>query len=609
MKSTVRDVPFYDVTLTDGFWKDRYLLNKDVSIESVYRQFEKTGRMDALRFNWKEGKDLHFFYDSDAAKWIESVAYCIRAGYALPHYQKVIDALVDSMEKHRLPNGYINSYFQQVEPNAIFTDRSKHELYCAGHLIEAAIAYDQATHKRKLLDLMIDYAHLIHKVFVVERSAEFYTSGHPEIELAMYRLYRHTGDAAFLETCKYFITERHKNVEYDDSFANAKYDQCEKSVYELDSAEGHAVRALYLYRGMAQYARETDDAAMRKVLETLFDDMDTKTYITGALGSSERGESFTVPYDLPNQSAYAESCAAIAMVLLCDEMEKFGLQARYADSIERILYNAGLSPTSLDGKRFFYENPLQVRIGDIGREKSVVEKVRTHYPIPERVEVFSCSCCPPNITRMFAQLGRFIFGLYENNLVVRQYISATTGGITVRTDYPTSGAVHIEGKDYTGNTLYLRKPYWAELPRITVDGKAVAKVEVVNGYMAVRVGKNFSVDLHFDVRPRFVYANPKIAADVGRVALTCGPVVYALESVDNGENLDALTVCVDGETACTYEPAFGMNRITVEGYRETADGMYTYRPPREQPVRLEFIPYYAFANRGPTDMTVWVRRR
>lgn len=599
-------VPFYEVELGEGFWKDRFLLNKDASVEAVYRQFEKTGRFDALRFTPKEGCELHFYYDSDVAKWIEAVAYLIRGGYDMKKYERVIDELVDGMAAHRMENGYLNSYFQQKAPDRIFTDRDMHELYCAGHLIEAAIAYDDATHKGKFLAIMRDYADLICKVFVEEKSAKFLTSGHAEIETALYRLYRYTNEKKYLTAAEYFLFERHKGTKPCRDFANNKYDQCEKSVYDLKKAEGHAVRAVYLYRAMAQIALERGDEALKGSLDRLYADMEAKTYITGGIGSASVGESFTVPYDLPNLTAYSESCAAIGLLLLCNEMEKFSLNSYYADLAERIMYNALLSSTSLDGKKFFYENPLEVRRKEYGKETSITEKFRTRLPIPERVEVFWCSCCPPNINRVFAQFPEFIFGESGGALVVRQYVAGATRGVKIQTDYPLSGRVKITGKNYCADRIYLRKPAWADQFGLLLNGEK-AEYEEVNGYLAVRVGNGFEIELDFSLEAKFVYADPRVSSDVGRVALTCGPVVYAIESADNGEELNALIADINGELKYCFNQAYCLYDIEAKGWRERAEKNYSFEPPVRREVTLKFVPYYTFANRGG-DTLVWVRR-
>ena len=553
----MKNIRLNEIRLTDEFWGRIYVRNRDISLRCVKERFEESGRMDALRFCYKPGDSLHFYYDSDVAKWIEAVAYLIEAGNDMREYEEVVDALVDSMEKHRRADGYLNSYFQQVEPQNVFRDRDKHELYCAGHLIEAAIAYGRATGKDKFLRIVCDYADLIDRVFRVEKTAGFTTSGHPEIELALYKLYRCTGRENYLRLCEYFVFERHKNVMPCRDYANNKYDQCEKSVYELTSAEGHAVRAVYLYTAMAQLAFEKGDEALHSALLRLFTDMEKKMYITGGIGSANVGESFTLDYDLPNLTAYSESCAAIGLAFLCLEMQKFGLNDEYPDIIERILYNSGLSPVSIDGKKFFYENPLEIRLKEIGRETSVEPASRPKLPLPERVEIFWCSCCPPNLNRFYARLADFIFGEEPDGIVVQQYIAASCRGLTMETHYAADGKAVLRANGYKYPYLYVRIPRWAKEYTVKKDG-AFVHCEQAGGYCKISAGERFVVELDFGIRPVFLYADPRVCADVGRCAVAYGPLVYAAEGVDNGKELNAILLDTSEKPQPVWNQMYGL---------------------------------------------------
>lgn len=604
----MKNIRFCEAELAEGFWKKRYELNRDVSLACVRDRFEESGRMDALRFKYKTGDSLHFYYDSDVAKWIEAVAYLIEAGNDMHEYEEVIDALIDSMEKHRRSDGYLNSYFQQIEPENVFRDRDKHELYCAGHLMEAAIAYDRATGKGKFLRIVCDYADLIDRVFRQEKTAGFTTSGHPEIELALYKLYAYTGEKRYLLLSEYFVFERHKNVQPCRDFANNKYDQCEMSVYDLALAEGHAVRAVYLYTAMAQLAFERKDAALLEALKRLFADMKKKMYVTGGIGSASVGESFTIDYDLPNLTAYSESCAAIGLAFLCLEMQKFGLNDEYGDIIEKILYNAGLSPVSLDGKKFFYENPLEVRLKEIAKQTSVVSGSQPKLPIPERVELFWCSCCPPNLNRFYARLGDFIFGEEKDGLVVHQYIASACRGVQMETEYALDGKVRLCAAEYNFPYLYVRIPRWAK--DFHVSGSAASSdFENIGGYARIPVAKTFDVVLDFGIRPRFIYADPRVCDDVGRCALVYGPIVYAAESADNGNELNSLLVNTDLTPRAVLNEKYGLYDFCADGEREEIfkDELYSETRPKRSECTIRFIPYFAFANRGKTDMLVWIR--
>lgn len=313
-------VPFFEVSLKDGFWRDRYMRNKDVSIAAVKARFEESARFDALRFNYlKNGKAPHFFFDSDAAKWIEAVAYLLKTHRAeLAKEEAFIDELVDCMEKAQREDGYLNSYFQQLEPNHIYSDRNKHELYCTGHLIEAAVAYEQATGKGKFVRIMEKNCECIERAFFTEKTAKFQTPGHEEIELALFKLWAHTGKEKYRRMAEDFLTLRGAN-EKDLPIYGEKSErgaQDDVPVYGLKEANGHAVRAVYLYCAVADMARERDDGELKKALDAVWTDItERKMYITGGIGSTRVTESFTVAYDLPNLTAYSESCGAIGFCL------------------------------------------------------------------------------------------------------------------------------------------------------------------------------------------------------------------------------------------------------------------------------------------------------
>ena len=606
----MKNIRLNEIRLTDEFLGRIYVRNRDISLRCVKERFEESWRMDALRFCYKPGDSLHFYYDSDVAKWIEAVAYLIEAGNDMREYEEVVDALVDSMEKHRRADGYLNSYFQQVEPQNVFRDRDKHELYCAGHLIEAAIAYGRATGKDKFLRIVCDYADLMDRVFRVEKTAGFTTSGHPEIELALYKLYRCTRRENYLRLCEYFVFERHKNVMPCRDYANNKYDQCEKSVYELTSAEGHAVRAVYLYTAMAQLALEKGDEALHSALLRLFADMEKKMYITGGIGSANVGESFTLDYDLPNLTAYSESCAAIGLAFLCLEMQKFGLNDEYPDIIERILYNSGLSPVSIDGKKFFYENPLEIRLKEIGRETSVEPASRPKLPLPERVEIFWCSCCPPNLNRFYARLADFIFGEEPDGIVVQQYIAASCRGLTMETHYAAEGKAVLRANGYKYPYLYVRIPRWSKEFFVKKDGAHIHCAQV-GGYCKIPVEEQCTVELDFGIRPMFVYADPRVCADVGRCAVAYGPLVYAAEGVDNGKELNAILLDTSEKPKPVWNQMYGLYDLIAKGERELPyeKHIYSEEKPTKMRCSVRLIPYFAFANRGASDMLVWLRCR
>lgn len=616
-------VPFTNVDLTDGFWKNRYELNRDVSVPNVQKRFEETARFDAMRFNYhKNGKEIHFFYDSDMAKWAEAVSYLIMkdpGGFA--EYERFIDEIVDCMEAAQRPDGYLNSYHQQIEPRMIFKDRTRHELYCLGHLIEAAIAYDKATGKRKFLDVLERYCELIHKVFFIENSAAFETPGHEEIELALYKLYRYTGKKVYKEMADGFLTRRARNEKDDivykdqNGVPNKFGTQDDCVIEELSDANGHCVRALYLYSGIADMALENNDAKLKGALDSVFDDIvNRKMYITGGVGSTKTTESFTVPYDLPNMTAYAESCCAIAMIMFAMRLRRLEANGRYGDLIERVLYNSLLSSTSLDGKAFFYTNSLEIALEERNREVAVPDGYREWMPISTRVEVFWCSCCPANVNRMFASLADTVCFDGDKNAYIEQWIPSNVksafGDLILEGEYATSGKMTLKSSNYKSDTVAVRIPKWCRKLTVMQNGTGINDYKLENGYAYFVVGSSFELHFDFNIAPMFVAANPNVRANVGRVALTYGPTVYCLEGVDNGARLNQVSVSLDLAKATCTPDFHGLYSIATDGFRDTEQNELYFDASLSDktPCRLKFIPYFAFANRGESDMLVWVRK-
>jgi DUF1680 family protein len=610
MKKT-NNISFAQVTFLDGFWKSHYNTNRKVSIESVRERFEETGRMDALRFNWSEGKPIpHRFYDSDVAKWIEAVSYLIVKepdGFAAE--EALIDELAESMRIHQLPSGYINSHYIQVNPDQIFTDFDGHELYTAGHMIEAAIAYHKATGKRVLLDVMLRCVDCIECAFVTERTAAFTAPGHEEIELALVKLYDHTGDRKHLDLCMHFLNVRGTDEGHlENKYHERSYCQSHIPVRQQSEPVGHAVRAVYLYTGMIEAALRTGDEELLNASERLFESITKKQmFITGGIGSSPIGECFTVPYDLPNLEAYSESCAAIALMFFAHGLQKKALDSRYADVIERVLYNNLLSSVSMDGRSFFYENPLEIHLASVNRDDCVPEVRRRKLPKRQRLEVFSCSCCPPNINRTLARLGDFFFSEREDALIVQQYGSLKLENerirMTVETSYPANGKIRLIGEANSYKTLYLRRPAWCH----TYDLSGGEIVREEGGYLVIGVGEQFDLTLDLHMEPYFLRTNPRVRHNSGRVALCYGPTVYCLERIDNPYELNALTVDTNAEIEVTERD--GMLELITQGFVD-ADMTELYAPAADArtPVTLCYRPYRTFANRGESDMLVWVRK-
>lgn len=586
---------FAKVDLTNGYLFEKQELNRTTTIQAVYDRFDETGRIGAFRFEWKEGEEPkpHIFWDSDVAKWMEGAAYILKkhedAGLA-----KKIDDLVALIKKNQGEDGYFNIYFTVVEPEKRFTNRDWHELYCAGHLMEAAVAVAEATGKTDLLDCMEKYADYIHKVFVVEKSAAFATPGHEEIELALMKMYHYTGKRKFLDLCAHFINARGVVEEQNKNL----YNQSHLPVREQDEALGHSVRACYLYTGMAALALETGDEALKAACRRLYDDMvNCKMYVTGGLGSTHIGEAFTARYDLPNDTAYAETCASIGMIFFAHQMLQLEGDAKYADVIELELYNGMLSGLSADGAAFFYENPLEINLNE--RFKGLHGERR--FPITERVACFSCSCCPPNLNRVLSSLGQYVYGIDGDTLYVNQYIGSTLkdGGIScvMATDYPRTGVISVKAEGAA--RVALRIPGWCK-------GFTLNKPYVMEKGYAV-VENDGEIVLTLDMAAHAVFADPRVLRDAGRLAVRRGPVVYCAEGVDNGGDLHGYLV-KPGFRAAEVPCEFGLPALDVPCKKllPLENGLYSAEMPGSEDATLRMIPYNSFANRGESDMLVWL---
>ncbi len=607
----IEHVSFRNISIADGFWKDRQKLNHDVTIHSVRDRFTDTGRFEAFKFNWKEGKPNkpHFFWDSDVAKWLESVAYIIEKEPDVL-LESQVDEVIDLIAEHQGEDGYFNIYFTVCEPENRFLNRDRHELYCAGHLIEAAVAYYNATGKDKFLKCMCRYADLIEKIFKIEDSAAFQTPGHEEIELALVKLYHCTGEKRYLELSKHFIDKRGTGKEVPDThWANDIYYQCEKPCREMREANGHSVRACYLYAGMADIAREYDDEKLKNACKKIFDDIYyKKMYVTAGLGQSHHGEAFTVPYDLQNDVAYTETCASIALVYFASRMQQLECDSRYGDVIERAIYNGILSGVSLDGKSFFYENPLEILLSEHNRNVSVRNSGERR-PITQRLEVFGCSCCPPNITRFVSSIGDYIYGTDENTIYVHQYISSETEvcgtKIIMKSGYPYDGNIKISAENGSGKTIALRIPEYAENSfAIAVNGRKFES-EIRNGYVFIPLSDETKICVMFDISPKKVYSNPLVDRDAGKCAILAGPIVYCAEGVDNGNHLRMYRIPETLDYCFEENAVLGTTVLTVKAEKLVpSDILYSFKR-KYVPEELKLIPYFAFANRGESDMTVW----
>jgi hypothetical protein len=618
-------LPLTQVTVDDEFWAPRMRANRERTLPAVYRQLKETGRIDAFRLDWRPGVEPapHIFWDSDVAKWIEAASYSL-ATHPDTALEARLSEVVKLVASAQQPDGYLNVHFTVVEPDKRWTNlRDCHELYSAGHLIEAGVAHFQATGERTLLDAVRRYADYIGSVFGTEPGKKRGYCGHEEIELALVKLYRVTGEARYLRLSEYFVRERGRQPYYFDLESRERgeapgdfwaksyaYCQAHAPVEEQTEVVGHAVRAMYLYCGMTDLAAESGDAALLAACQRLWEHLCLKKmYITGGIGPSKHNEGFTTPYDLPNETAYAETCAAIGLVLWNHRLLQLDCDSRYADVMERALYNGALSGVSLDGERFFYVNPLA--------------SGGAHH----RQDWFDCACCPPNIARLLASFGSYIYSQSEDGLAVHLYVQGeaeatladgTRALVRQQTRYPWEGAVRltVDPQPSADFPLRLRIPGWCRNYALGVNGKPVQPIEE-KGYACLRRtwSPGDTVELTLDMPVERMLAHPSAAQDCGRVALQRGPLVYCVEGVDHPVSVHQLALSDAAELECRLDPDLLGGIVVIEGEAAATDptpwSCALYLPAGEVaqfPVEMRAIPYYAWGNRDPGEMTVWLVR-
>ena len=567
-----------------------------------------------------------FFQDSDVYKWLEGVAFSLRWNPD-PELEALADEAIQIIVDAQQPDGYLDTFYTINGLEKRWTNlKDHHELYCAGHLIEAAAAYYQTTGKRTLLDASLRFIDHIDSVIGPDEGKLRGYPGHPVIEMALMRLYEITGDEKHLRLAKYFVDERGQSPlffreeeerggfkNYWEGTLGYRYYQAEKPVRMQEDAEGHAVRAMYLYSGMADVARRTGDEELSAVCRRLWESATKRRmYITGGLGSSEYGEAFTFDYDLPNDTCYTETCAAIGLVFFARRMLRLEMRGEYADVMERALCNGVISGMQLDGKRFFYVNPLEVV-----PEACMKDYHKRHVKI-ERQKWFGCACCPPNIIRMLASLEDYVSDDTEDALYVHLYmggrIESDKMALRIETDYPWTGSIRltVEAEQPVKRDIALRIPGWCRIWTIRVNGEVI-RPQVSDGY--ARLGRewheNDFIELELEMRPFVVHADARVRECIGKAALQRGPLVYCLEEADNGPDLHTLYLAQGQEIGTQWEKDLlgGVVTLTADGLRlstEAEGPLYSEAAPEMKPVRMKFIPYYAWANRGTGEMRVWV---
>jgi DUF1680 family protein len=581
-----------------------------------------------------EGKHYGMvFQDSDLYKWMETVAFSLSTEKD-ESWEQIVDDVINLLENAQEEDGYLNTYFSVNHPDKKWTNlKNDHELYCAGHLIEAATAYYEATGKEKVINLVSKLVDHIISVLGSEEGKKPGYPGHPEIELALMKLYRLTDDEKYINLCKFFIEERGKrnpqhyyDVEIEERGGPTRSDdrtydyyQAHLPIREQNTAEGHSVRATYLYSGMADLAAELNDEELLEVCRTLWENtVNKRMYVTGGIGSSAHEERFTVDYDLPNDRAYTETCAAIALIMWAHRMVQIDADRKYTDVLERALYNGALSGISLDGKGYFYVNPLEVwpHTANFRQDMKTVK--------PTRQQWFGCACCPPNIARLLASLGQYIYSSNDLEVYVHLFIGGETElelngqAITLKqeTNYPWEGNINftISAENASTYTVAVRIPSWSKNATITVNGEAVSYSEV-NGYAKIerewQDGDQINVNL--DMPVELVRSHPQVRENAGKVAMQRGPIVYCLEQADNGENLHDIMLSSHSEFSIQHHQDLlnGVTVITAQAMQtdtsQVPDQLYVIQSFEKVVKEIKAIPYYAWSNRGEGEMSVWIR--
>lgn len=573
------------------------------------------------------------FQDSDFSKWIEAVGYSL-AQHPDPELEKTADEAIELVCAAQQEDGYLDTYYIINGRDKSFTNlQDNHELYCFGHLVEGAVAYYQATGKDRLLGAAKKFADYIDGYFGPEEGKCKGYPGHEIAEMALVRLYEVTGEERYLNLSRFFIDERGKQPYYFDQEIHEgqgggkadkekkqiryQYYQAHLPVRQQEEAVGHAVRAVYLYSGMADIARLTKDEGMYKACRRLWESIvNEKMYITAGIGGTHIGEAFSFPYDLPDDTAYAETCASIGLAFFARRMLEISPEAEYANVMERALYNGILSGMALDGKSFFYVNPLSVN------PVACREDERKFHVKAVRQKWFGCACCPPNLARLISSVGSYAFSENENTLFVHLYVGASLskeiGGkkaeICIDSAFPWEGKVQIRVKAKgTGLRLALRIPDWCGDYQVT--GCRPEEQEEKNGYLYVgkEWGEEDVLTLSFPMEVRLLAANSAVREDTGKAAIMRGPVVYCLEEADNGKDLHLLSVDTEGTAQVSDGEICGAEAkmITMPGFRQKEEpGGSLYREwtrPEQEKVTLKYIPYYMWANRGENEMQVWTR--
>ncbi|MGD0891685.1 MAG: beta-L-arabinofuranosidase domain-containing protein [Terracidiphilus sp.] len=625
----LKTVPVRAVVIQEGFWSQRRSTNLASSIPSMHDELLSHGRMDNfLRLTGKSSEPQKgpVFSDSDIYKWTETVGFALQTSDQ-PQLRQTTDAMIRDVVAIQEPSGYLNTYYVDDRKNLRMkyeTQETGHELYCIGHLLQGAIAYYRATGDRTLLDGGIRFVdQFLIPNYGPGKDQTAIVAGHPEIEMALVELYRTTGKHEYVDLAGYIL---HGDDRIPLRRQQISYMFCGIPFPSRTKLEGHAVRAMYACCGAADYYLETGDQSYWKTLNALWEDLVAhQLYVTGGVGARETGEAFGDAYELPNARAYGESCAAIGNMMWNWRMLAASGEARFTDVVERALYNGINSGMSLDGKTYCYRNPLAFNpSGDSSDRHAPDGKIRNPW--------YDTTCCPPNLERTFASLPGYFYSTSADGVYVHLYDNSELNwhlqdgnGLKIqqKTNYPWSGDVKLTISPAASSefTVYVRIPGWSETNDVRVNGTQVSGARP-GEYLAIRRhwSANDTVELSFDMTTHLLKANPAVTEDRGRVAFQRGPVVYCMERLDqyNHEHdfdLTGYTVQLNGSTSAHFDASL-LDGVIVLSHPGSVSNLPAetglYYPaaeaanPQAMPTTLRLIPYYAWSNRAPAAMQVWI---
>jgi len=631
--ANLHDVPISAVTLGDGLWKERFMTNAEVSIPAFFAQLEKAGALDKLRGQRNKARGNS---DADLAKWLEAASLVLQSQQNRQLHD-LMEEVIDDVLLSSRTGGYLHKRYMIRMPAELANLRPAGYLYCLGHWLQAAIAYYQATGDECLLDVFVPYIDNVIENFGPGKKICW--SGHPEIELALVELYRIHSEEKYLQFAHYLLDEVDLSKEEKAQGLDLNHYFSGLPFTSRKTLRGHAVSAMYFCSAAAGYYIETGDKAMWLSLNALWHDLtQSKMYITGGVGSRPWSEEIGDAYELPNERGYAETCAAIGNIMWNWRLLKASGQARFADVMERTLYNGFLSGVSIDGRSYFYWNPLLSKSNE-NKEKQFEDgqdlltvKKTTGVSLDVRQPYYKTPCCIPNVQRMIASLPGYMYStsaegawihLYHNSRVKLTLESGEELLLTQNTAYPWDGTVKIafENAPAENFSLFLRIPYWAENATISVNNRTALAVQKPGTYHEIRRkwSDNDSVNVVFDMPIKMVHANPNVLENRGCVAIQRGPVVYCLESVDHETSIFDIVLPVDSEgktrgLKAQFEPDLLGGVVAINGpapaYGRSISSktLCSFESFDEylEPTGIKAIPYFAWANRGPSDMTVWI---